>query len=257
MHPLSSMTPAPAMEYNMDLELSESEVEVEDYIDVMFNNYCTSPNHSTTPKQVISDEFVQVGDNMNYSPRGPVVPSGLLTDTNSVTSELTNIDAFINPLNSNNCLPLNTVFCPNYTPVTPSIYASKELPVIQGTITGCDQPSNVSPESIQNMSEENILQLLASIPMLIQNYGKLASRCTDLELKYNTVQQHNFDLELKYDAAKQDNCSLRNELSDLRNMCKVRFNSGEQYSRRNCLLLGLPSIPKYRGTRFSKFIAKR
>ena len=101
------------------------------------------------------------------------------------------------------------------------------------------------------MSDKEFLNLIGSIPALTKRLNKL-------ENEHTVLKSENTELKNKYAILETENTNLKSELTSFRVECSVRFNQGEQYSRKNCLcvhkLLNVPT--NVHGTEFSKFSAK-
>ena len=116
-----------------------------------------------------------------------------------------------------------------------------------------------------NISKEEVLNLLACIPVLNKrfsdleiNYAALENKCASNELDYCNLSLKFSNLEAKYSSLETENAALRTELSTFRTSSIKRHNNGEQYTRRNSLVaLRLRNVPtRLHGTEFSIYVAK-
>ena len=106
------------------------------------------------------------------------------------------------------------------------------------------------------LSKDRILQLLTSIPSLSEKITDLEKKNSTLESKYDILEAKYKDLEAKHNSLQAANTQLQSSFDSHCTASDKRFNSGEQYPRRNSFLLNkLRWVPRYRGVRFSQFIA--
>ena len=194
---------------------------------------CYDPQiYVTTPKQLYSSR--RSNECMQFSRIDTT--SSLYTNMNS------DLNTFINPLG-------NMQFLPSVNPTTST------LPI----------QSNVLPEpDILDFSDDDtyfsrdrILQLLTSIPSLSQRISNLENKNAALESKCEDLEAHNKDINSNYKLLQSAHELLKTSFEKHCITSNNRFNSGEQYTRRNSFLLNkLRWIPKYRGWKFSAFIAR-
>ena len=106
------------------------------------------------------------------------------------------------------------------------------------------------------MSDDRILQIISSVPALSQRITDLESRNSDLENRCSNLETQNCDLEQKHTELLQKHNALEESYNNYHEICEKRFNKGEQYTRRNCLILKkLPKVPtNIHGWRFSRYI---
>ena len=175
-------------------------------------------------------------------------PSLLPFDDNQVcTSTIDNysidteLETFIDPFSNFNHLP---------APVCslPEMYLSRSNET--STPVHCN-------ESFE-MTEDRVLQLLSSIPDMCQRLSDLEASNSLLVTRCSTLESMNYTLE-------KSNCELNAKCNTLETRlikyCQEtdkRINEGNQYTRRNCLLVKkLNKVPRnIHGWKFSKYVAR-
>ena len=208
---------------------------------VLFNSTLTndeflSESQSfTTPKQLYStsrlcNEMVQFG----RSDFSHATSHGLFSCRNS-----NDLNAYIDPLG-------NMQFLPSTSTATFSIPTTSST-----SFSGF-------PDDDSYLSQDRILQLLTSIPSLSEKIANLEHHNSNLESRYDTLESQYKELESKHVLLQDAHAELQSSFTSHCDATAKRFNSNEQYPRRNCLLINkLGWLPKYRGWRFSQFIAKQ
>ena len=105
-----------------------------------------------------------------------------------------------------------------------------------------------SPSSVSTL---DLGQLISTIP-------KLNQRCEKLERLYTSEKEENAILQNNYAALNDNFVKLQQEFHTFRKKTEIGLNDGNQYSRKNSLLVkGLKNVPRRaHGRKFSRFVAR-
>lgn len=175
-------------------------------------------------------------------------------DANITVSELDG-NLHINDVGSTTPKSVWNPYSISSTPVSSQFFtlpmlSSAALPTADVTVTN-------QPDSSNSVNNDELMRLLSQIPILqstcsslLNKVSSLESTCSDLQVKCTVLQCNNEDLQNQHAA-------LQKEFSDYRKSNDIRWNNGEQYTRKNSLLLhGVRDVPlRVNGTKFSMFVA--
>ena len=189
------------------------------------SSYMNAFNCSNQPEVENLDNFINPFGNMHFIPSMPgtiydSIPEMYLTNTNCTTNSEPPIQS-----------------CANHQ----IHYDTDEQSV----------SSSTSKSILETMSDNEILNLIATIPALTKKIGHLQTEHAELESRFSNLESKCIDLE-------SENTALKAETANFRSECNVRFNKGEQYGRRNCLLgHKFRNVPtNVHGTAFSKYVTE-
>ena len=109
-----------------------------------------------------------------------------------------------------------------------------------------------------DMSKDRILQLLSSIPAMNERLDNLEYKNSCLESENLHLKTKYDDLENRHNLLQSDHDILKTNFATSNDNFLKRFNKGEQYTRRNCLLVNkLLKVPtNIHGWKFSRYIAR-
>ena len=270
-----------AMEMDSDLNLTDTESELDDADEFINKHFLDDPtatlgttngndDSNTVPKMLFdtSKELIQVPFENSFNDtciENYINPFNDMQYLQSPSVQFNNSTTIIPPhyfLPSDNIVDNDSEFS-----IPPTNLPSHQTMNIndEDTLTTTQSDAAESPEeAILNMSQDDIIKLIACIPSLHSKCSELHAKFTSLETKCNSLESSNADLtskcaslELKYNDLQHENTALKHKLTAHCTSSDKRFNKSEQYSMRNSLLAHrLLNVPTgLRGAEFSKYVA--
>lgn len=201
---------------------------------------------NTSPKKVFDPrDIIQMASNTTNNQKS------LLNDSLTMNSFTNNVDTYL--------MPYGKI---SSTPASSNVFTLPNIAVLRNNsvdATIVDQPNITKVSSAHAPTlPDDLLNLISLIPALqstcsamSEKIASLESTCTNLHAQCADLQSKNEDLQGKH-------TTLQNEFADYRKSNEVRWNNGEQYTRKNSLLLHrVKNVPtRVNGTKFSMFVAR-
>ena len=209
---------------------------------------------STTPKVVYnhSDEIVQTP----ISNRSSVRPDDEL--------QLTTFPEFKDVVEDEHSLPAKYLINTNIVQRDDLAITDDEMEyndVSNSTLTknNDDTESFSDTSNFPELSKTEIINLLLYLPTVVAKCNALEEKTVNLENTCSSLQTKCSSLESKCSTLSGDLESARRELQEHKETSGIRFNTAEQYTRSNSLLIhNLQNVPRHlHGHSFTKYVAKQ
>ena len=196
--------------------------------------------HETIPKEVFNhtDNIIQVHNSSDCN-----VSQNLSINSNLIDNNISSV-------------PNNPVVDMKY--FVPTTTDTFEIDVPKDSDSDLDLSVCDEPDIVNVVSQDDLFHLVSLIPSLMKRCSALELKSSSLEKESSSWKDKFTSLEAKYSDLNVQFNSMKNEFSAHKAATAIKFNTVDQYSRSNALLIhNLVNVPRNTyGKQFSEYVAK-